>query len=448
MNRKNGAILVSFSMLAALAAGCGDNGGTASPANGADSKALDTAKEPAELVFFSNNGDSEASFNERFGDAIRKKFPTYTIKYIQRVKGSTELPNLIASGTRFDIYFDSIGNFEGRLFEHRLESDMTELIKKHGVDLSRFEPTIIEAMKTISGGKMYGLPVFNNGMMLYHNKSIFDKFGVPYPLDGMTWDELNETAKKLTRSEGGVDYYGFMTSANHILRMNQYSIPNIDLKTETPTINNNDKWKTLYQSVFISPAQNPIYIKKMKESTLSQENTVLDAFLKDQTAAMFSYLATFPFIKTTELSTMNWDLTAMPTFKDLPGVGSQAYPSYFGITSQAKNVDAAMEVLKFLTSDEHQTSLSKKGILPVINKADVKQVLGSESVFKGKNFKGMFHNKFAPISEKAPYDAKIVSTYLKQVVPLQTGATDLNTAFRTAEEEAVKVIKEYKAANP
>lgn len=43
------------------------------------------------------------------------------------------------------------------------------------------------------------------------------------------------------------------------------------------------------------------------------------------------------------------------------------YPTYFSITSTSKHKEAAMEVIKFLTSDENQMELSKLGNMPVVN---------------------------------------------------------------------------------
>src|SRR5690606_6581636 len=121
-------------------------------------------------------------------------------EYIQAEKDKTGLPEMVATGNKFDIFFASIGNYESALFEHKLERDMTPLIESTKMDLSRIEPSVIEAMKKISGGKMYGIPVFNNNLVLYYNKAICDKFGVGYPKDGMTWDEALTLAKKLDRN--------------------------------------------------------------------------------------------------------------------------------------------------------------------------------------------------------------------------------------------------------
>lgn len=45
-------------------------------------------------------------------------------------------------------------------------------------------------------------PVVNNTMSLYYNKDLFDKFGVSYPKDGMTWDEVLELNRQLDKNGG------------------------------------------------------------------------------------------------------------------------------------------------------------------------------------------------------------------------------------------------------
>lgn len=421
-------------VLAALLAGCGtkeasDNGGQ--PAK---------PSEPVEIVFYSTNGDPAESFDYRFGNAIRKKFPNYTIKYIQNTKGNS-MAELLTAGTKFDIYFISTGNYESVMFENGLEIDMDELVKKHKVDLSKLEPTVIEGIRQSSGGKLTGIPVHTNNMVLYYNKTLFDKFGVAYPKDGMTWDQVLEMSKKLTRNEGGSQYYGFTTSPNHILRMNQYSIPNVDLKTQTPTINTNEKWKQFFQTVFLDPYTDAGYKEQLDKTNKVPD---INSFLKDQNVAMYAYLSSLVYVLPDELQKLNWDMVSLPVFKDQPGVGSQSYPFYFGITKLSKHPEESMEVLKYMVSEEFQMDLSKKGIMPVLKNDAVQNALGQESPFKTKNFKAVFFNKFAPIPAKAPYDANIVANYAKYADQVIKQKIDINSAFRKSDEESAKIIADYK----
>ena len=71
---------------------------------------------------------------------------------------ATTLPELVATRTPIDIYYATVGNFESALKTYDLQVDMTELIKKHGIDTSRFEPTLLTAMRGNTGGPLFGLP--------------------------------------------------------------------------------------------------------------------------------------------------------------------------------------------------------------------------------------------------------------------------------------------------
>ncbi|CAG7635521.1 ABC transporter substrate-binding protein [Paenibacillus allorhizosphaerae] len=399
---------------------------------------------PAELVFFSNSADSQESFNERFGDAIRNKFSNYTIKYIKKEKGSL-LPDLIASGQPIDIYWESIGGFADGLIGFDMQYDMTDLAKKYKVNLESFEPTIMDALKQLSDGKLYGLPVFNNSMVLYYNKDIFDKFGVPYPKDGMNWDEALELGKKLTRSEGGVQYFGLGVTQLHILRMNPFSLPLVDPKTDKATIGN-DNWKKLYSSVFINPAQDQGYRAKIEENKNKLPSETYDPFTKTRVMAMSGAITSLPSIRAEELSAFRWDMVAMPTFKELPGVGPQAYPTYFSVTKQSKYKEQAMEVIRFLASEAYQTEAAKKGVfMPVLKSDAVKKAFGQENAqFKGKNIGALFYNKYAPIPEKSKYNGVAQSMFEKVIGDLALGKTDMNTAFRTVEEEVNKAVEAEK----
>jgi len=47
-------------------------------------------------------------------------------------------------------------------------------------------------------GRLYAIPLDFTPMVMYYNKALFDRAGVPYPQDGWTWEEFLETARRLT----------------------------------------------------------------------------------------------------------------------------------------------------------------------------------------------------------------------------------------------------------
>jgi ABC-type glycerol-3-phosphate transport system substrate-binding protein len=424
--------LPAAAALLASAVACGSPAPDQKPAEQKAASPV-VADGPAELVFYSWGNQPEESFNELYGDAIRKKFPNYTIKYVQR--GTKSVQDLIVSGQQIDIYFDSIGNFANTLIANKMEYDMTELVKTFKVDTSRFEPTVMDAMKMMSGGKLYGLPISNTTLVLYYNKSVFDRFGVGYPKNGMTWDETFEIVKKLTRTDNGKTYRGISFTVVHPLRMNPYSLPMVDSKTGKAAINN-DKWKAVFQTAFVDP-----YKDWDAASRAGAKGISFKSFTDKQEYGMMVDLSSNPALQAELLNQIEWDMVSMPTYKDLPGVGAQLYPTYASITAQSKFKNQAMNVITYLTSDEYQMESSRKGTMPAITSDAAKKALGQSTKFKDKNFQAMYMNKFAPIAYKTLMDYDLEKLYTADVNKLSAGTIDINSYLRSAEEKGNKLIE-------
>ncbi|MDF2716320.1 MAG: extracellular solute-binding protein family 1, partial [Paenibacillus sp.] len=185
-----------------------DTGKPADPAQDAK-KVVDT---PAELyIAYPGAGEKPDLFMQRFGEQIQKKFPNYTLKYVPRItaEGTNYFASHIASGAPIDIMISSLGTTTQFLTNLKLESDISDLIKKYNYDLTRIEPSLIDIQRQLANGGIYGLPWTSGSIVFLYNKDLFDKFGVAYPKDGMTWDETYELAKKLTRTDAGTSYKGF-----------------------------------------------------------------------------------------------------------------------------------------------------------------------------------------------------------------------------------------------
>jgi multiple sugar transport system substrate-binding protein len=144
----------------AVATACGSSPSENAPVAEQGDAAKGESGEPVELVFHSNNGDSPEAFDSLFGDALRSKFPNYTIKYIQSKAGQT-LPELLAQKQRIDILFASTPYIFGLAMDADLQYDMSELVRTSKLDLSKFEPTLIDGIKLAGDGKLYALPVTN-----------------------------------------------------------------------------------------------------------------------------------------------------------------------------------------------------------------------------------------------------------------------------------------------
>lgn len=380
---------------------------------------------PATLTFMTRNGMSEDVFQAFYADAVHKKFPHYTLNQII-ISEKYGFKEIIAAGETVDIYAQYAHSIAREMLSVHLEYDMTELTKQHNIDLSRFDPESIEQINKLGG--LYGLPVYSTVVALFYNKSIFDKFGMDYINDGMTWNETLELSKRFNRSEGGKTYVGFWHDVKPYLRGNQLSLSLVDPATLNATLNN-EGWKRIIDLFFRSFAEN----EQMQELLVKWPNR--NIFLRDQHAAMYGMLFN-RILLDKEFEELDWDMVALPVFEDLPKIGSQAMHEYLAIPSFSKQKDQAMEVVDFLTSVEFQTSISKQGNMTTLRDDGVRKALGQETRFKDKNMMAVYYNQIAESRHLTAVDEFVVEDGLDKKVlrEIAQGMLDVNSGLREAEE--------------
>lgn len=442
MLKKTASLSVILVMLAAMAAGCGGAGQANGPGPSADSgggaKSSDTIDAPVAIDITDGGGTSAEQLDAMFGDAVRKKFPNVTINYKLTSK-DVKLDNLLTTGENIDIYIRSIGSFFNEVPVLNFQYDLTSMVKTSGLDLSRIEPTLLESMTKNAGGQLWGLPVSNTNLVLYYNKDLFDKFGVEYPKDGMTWPEIYEIAKKLNRTENGVTYVGLAMSGHHQLKLNSFGMPYVDEKTELSTFDD-EKWRKIFEPLYV-PAEDPGYRAFMA----AKGDKVADSQdFYDGKAAMLGSIQHHAGNPNFSKPGFNWDMVAYPTYPENPDVGSQSYPNYFAIPSFAKHKEEAFKIISYLLSDEYQMEASKAGAMTVLSNPDIQKAYGTNT-YKDKNLQAAFYNKFAPVMRKTLYDAEVEKAATQHITNLALGKIDINSALRQAKEQADKKIAEMKA---
>jgi multiple sugar transport system substrate-binding protein len=85
----------------------------------------------------------------------------------------------------------------------------------YALDTSIYLPGVLEPGQW--DGKQWLLPKDFTPLGVYYNKTIFDEYGVEYPQDGWTWDDLLDKAQALTKDvdgDGSTDIWGIQLTAN------------------------------------------------------------------------------------------------------------------------------------------------------------------------------------------------------------------------------------------
>lgn len=171
-----------------------------------------------------------------------------------RTQGAPEVPNLVAR----DLVLDLTSYFE--------KSDILNPQQLEPVnDVYRWD----RATKTQGSGPRYGMAKdWSQDVMIWYNKKVFDKAGVPYPnaTQPMTYDELLDVAKRITVQQGdrvavyGLDAaWGFIMQG-HLLQMlaqkgeTLFSPDFTEARFNTPEVRAIFKWYVDWAQAHIGPS--------------------------------------------------------------------------------------------------------------------------------------------------------------------------------------------------
>ncbi|MDF2713463.1 MAG: extracellular solute-binding protein family 1 [Paenibacillus sp.] len=389
--------------------------------------------EPISLTFYSAQG----AVLDQFGalDMLKAKFPHITFSVINSAVGS-RYTDLITAGTQLDIVFEANSLMRSTIIEFGLHYDHDDLIKKHKFDLNRIEPNILSQAKfSNTEGKLYGIPYSINRYALVYNKDLFNRFGVPYPKDGMTWDEIYELSKKMNREEGGVFYQGFAinTPGSYMLN-NQLSLDPLDPKEDKAAVNN-DGFKKLYEN-----------LKRFYE--LPNAKVATPDFTKGQAAMLVTAVSTSQFKLYGETQGLNWDMASLPVFADKRNTGFKPAGLSLFVTQTSKVKDQAFQVVAYMVSDEFQTKLARNGGGTVLVNDVVRSQAGQDvATAKDKNVKALYYYPFAPSSPPRANQLTDVSVnFANSFQKMIETQADVNTTLRSLEEEVNKAIAAAKTA--
>lgn len=422
--------------VAILAGGCGGKEGQ--QAAGSDSTAIKKETKPVELTIMPNGSITDAQFEAYIREPLSKKYPHITLKVVKAGNG-VSLDSLLMAGELPDVWIGAYKDTE-LYVRMGIPQDLNEYVKQNKIDITKFEPQAIATIKGFAkNGELLALPYMMNYGALFYNKDIFDKFGVAYPKDGSTWDELLETAKRLTRSDGGVNYIGLdptsPAAVNVVIGNSVGKGTGVDI--------NNENWKKIF-AMLQQAYEIPGFVQG-KKSTYGS-----GAFMNDRNLAMVADWADM-IGKLDEMrkkgQPLNWDMATHPNFKEFIGKGRDTGAHAFYMSTTSKHKDEAFRVIETIVSEDVQRLANRQGKLTILPKTDtIKKEYGQDIAdLQGKNKEAIF--KMKPTDAVTHQYYSIISSALTKYAGLVAlKEKDINTALKEAQEEATRLIAEQEAA--
>jgi multiple sugar transport system substrate-binding protein len=217
-------------------------------------------------------------------------------------------------------------------------------------------PNTLTAYQTPDG--YFGLPRDFQTIVVFYNKDMFDKAGVPYPKSNWTYDDLRATALALTKDtsgDGKIDQFGYVIDPwdfepgmSEIIWANGGDLISADhTKTLIGEPNARTAFQFLHDMMFVDHSiPDP--------NTSSQYGG--DLFLSGN-AAMIA-MGHWAVPSYSEASFM-WDVVQMPSGP--AGQATSVNSAGFVVGKDSKNPDAAFAFIKFVLSTAGQTRLAEMG---------------------------------------------------------------------------------------
>jgi multiple sugar transport system substrate-binding protein len=429
---------------AACLSGCGQT--AEAPAQTSSSPSVSSAPakqepakppEPITLSWYVNATIPEATFNTSFKAPIEKKYNFITLQYVSPKK---KLVDLVATQEIPDVLYIDNTTLYPDVVDLNLQFDLTATAKKFNFDFTRLEPSLIDAVKQYSTkGELFAMPSIRQPLATIYNKDIFDKFGVAYPKDFMTWDDALELGKKLTRKDGSVDYFGLKTSGQgHMYR--EMALGFFDASKEKAAVET-PAWQAVGKMLTAIGDIAP-------QGQAAKSFATTGAYLQATDTAMFAG-SVGALLRDAEAvgKKLNWDMATYPVFKEAPKTGPRALGLVYVVTGTGKHKDEAFQTIAYMLSDEMQGQMSRSGIdLTPLNKPEILNMFALDNpAVRAKHWQAMvtLTPAKASISRYDSIAAKVMSDKLDKEL-LSGSGKDVNTLLREATEEIDKKVAEAK----
>ncbi|MGF9564410.1 sugar ABC transporter substrate-binding protein [Neorhizobium sp. JUb45] len=223
-------------------------------------------------------------------------------------------------------------------------------------------------------GKIYSLPFRSDFWVVYYNKDIFDKAGVPYPTNDMTWAQFDETATKLAGGMGVNKTYGALFHT----------------------------WRSTVQLAGILDGKNTLagpdyaFLKPWYERALKlQEDSIVPSYATLKTSNTHysgpffnGTIGMLPMgtwfvgtqiakVKSGESKSKNWGIVKFPHPDGVVAGTTAAQISGLSVNSNSGHKEAVLDFIKFVTSAEGASIIASTGTIPTVRTPEVTAKIAS-----------------------------------------------------------------------
>lgn len=341
---------------------------------------------------------------------------------------NASLYNALSAGTAADLFYIPAETAPGIIATGKV------LPLNGRVDTSPFIGSLQQAFTV--DGKVYGIAKDFNTLALFYNKDLFDEAGVPYPTASETWDSLAQKLKKIAAL--GSDVYGACLPAD-FARFGPFAF-SAGWKPFAA-----DGSSNLLDPAFVKAVD--YYTGLVKDGVAVQPSDVGQSwgggcFATDNFGVAFEGAWILGFLRN-QAPNLKYGTTYMPIGPSGQR-GNFTYTVAYGVNKDSPHLQAALTVLKALTSAKAQQWVLEQGLAIPSRKALADnpyfQKTSAEAQANAVIFKG------ASMGEVVPFQfGKVGTDWMKPVnnalSAIMTGQQSVDAALKQAQSDLSAAIQ-------
>ncbi|WIM99609.1 ABC transporter substrate-binding protein [Actinoplanes oblitus] len=354
----------------------------------------------------------------------------------------SKVTQAIGAGNGPDVGLSYSTDIVGKFCSSGAWVDLKPYLDRDRVDLGKLNATT--RSYTEFDGKRCAMPFLADAYGMYYNKDLFAKAGLAGP--PRTLDELTAYAKKLTvkNADGSLKTVGFLPLFDFYENAAAHLAPATGAKWLTEdgksAVGTDPQWKTLlsWQKDLVD-WYGYDNLTKFKAG-LGDEFSADNAFQKGRVAMNVDAEYRLAFLKD-QSPNLRYGVAPLPTTDPARYGGGYVTGNIVGISKNAKNPEAAWELIKYLTTDD--TAVTKlAGLLknvPTTTRAIADPALNADPDFKA--FIDIFTNPNSLTSPPSASGPAYQETFQQFLISYQSGkVTDLNQGLATADQQINSVM--------
>ncbi|SMF58799.1 multiple sugar transport system substrate-binding protein [Xaviernesmea oryzae] len=250
-------------------------------------------------------------------------------------------------------------------------SDLTGFMTEQKIDPASFGG-LVDELKV--DGKVYALPFRSDFWVVYYNKDIFDKAGVAYPTNDMTYEQFDAIATKLTGGMGVNKTYGALF---HTWR-STVQLPGILDGKHTLAGPDYAFLKPWYERALALQKDGvvPSY------ASLKTSNTHYSALFFNGTIGMLPMGTWFigtqiAKVKSGESKSKNWGIVKFPHPEGVSAGTTAAQISGLAVNDNSAHKAEVLDFIKFVTGPEGAAIIASTGTIPTVRTPEVTAKIAS-----------------------------------------------------------------------